>query len=258
MASVRLHQALQLPAMKVLNQPQSQGEVETILPPACLQSLQRFSSLLQDLVSQEQLLSSRLHTVSQDLVFVKACIKEITAKGVKRQRKLPAAVEQGPGPWKWRLAATSTISKVVCKGKYFAFQVRLEPLADVQLSPDLTVNLRAQLFASDSPFEPISLNMNGEPILRGGECVEMVYDPAHRTHVAQFNLQITEVSSHYVNGWVRLSIAAERESAFAGLLQPLQVNSIVVRAKEKTCRRFQERERTGKRQQRLRHFPSAL
>jgi len=258
MAFVRLTQAFQLPTIKTPSQPPSPRKAEEVLPPSCLRSLQRFDSLLQDLVSQEQVLSTRLQTVTQDLLLVKTCIREIVAKGIKRQRKLPAATEQCPGRWRWRLVATSAIPKVVCKGKYFAFQIRLEPLTDVQLSPDLTLSLRAQLFASDSPLEPISLNMNGEPIMRGDECVDLVYDHAQCTHVAQFNLQITEVSSHYVNGWLRLSIATEAGSPFAGLLEPLRVDSIVVRAKEKTCRRFKERELTGQRQQRLKRFPTTL
>jgi hypothetical protein len=234
---------------------QGQAEVEQTLPSFISDSLLRFDSLLQDLVTEHQHLSTRLLTITQDLLFIKTCTKDTAGRGIKRQRKLPAVMEHCPESWKWRLSATSAISKVVCKGKYFEIQVRLEPLAESQLSPDLTIDLCVQLFASDNLSDPISLNMNGEPIMRGSEGVQLSYDPAQSTHTAQFTLQITEVSSHYVNGWVRLSIAPEPGSPFAGLVEPMIVDSLVVRAKEKTCRRFEERELAGKCQQRVRNFP---
>ena len=255
MASAGPNQALQLASMKTPYPLQGQAEVEQSLPPFISESLLRFDSLLRNLVTEHHHLSTRLLGITQDLLSIKTCIKDTAGRGIKRQRKLPAVIEHCTESRKWRLSATSAISKVVCKGKYFEVQLRLDPLGESQLSPDLTIDVCAQLFASDNLSDPISLNMNGEPIMRGSEGVQLSYDPVECTHTAQFTLQITEVSSHYVNGWVRLSIGPESGSPFAGLVEPMVVDSLVVRAKEKTCKRFEERELAGKCQQRVRNFP---
>jgi hypothetical protein len=62
-------------------------------------------------------------------------------------------------------------------------------------------------------------------------------------------LKINEVSSHYVNGWIRVKVAAEGSE----WVQALILEDVVVRAKEKTCRKFREREMEGLPQRRVRN-----
>ena len=247
--------ALTLPSVSTFPPIELKRETEFQLPASILASLQRFDRTLQDLTQQEGVLTSRLHTISEDLLQLRVRALELAAEAIKRPRSLPAT-EKSSKDRRWCLRALTTLPSAICKGKYFELAIRLEPLADVQLSEDFVLSLSVCLFRSDSPLEPILLNMSGRPIIRGDEKGNLVYDPMEKTHVARFRLQITEVTSHYVNGWVRLSISPAPDSPFSDLIEPFILDRVVVRAKEKTCKIYLERQLAGKRQPRLRNFPS--
>jgi hypothetical protein len=62
---------------------------------------------------------------------------------------------------------------------------------------------------------------------------------------------VTEVSSHFINGWVKLVVLPGGDH---GEIEPLVCNNVVIRAKERTCKKFLERQSRGKPQHRVRNF----
>lgn len=149
----------------------------------------------------------------------------------------------------WKLALYEPLLLPICKGKYFSLQICLEPIQETVRTAEISLPIIISLETSDVPGQSIDVNMSGFPIIRGESRSILRYDPCKRIHICSFRLKITEVSSHYVNGWIRVKVAAEGSE----WVQALILEDVVVRAKEKTCRKFREREMEGLPQRRVRN-----
>ena len=149
----------------------------------------------------------------------------------------------------WKLALYEPLLLPICKGKYFPMHICLEPIQESIRTAEFSLPVTISLETSDVPGQSIDVNMSGFPIIRGESRSVLRYDPCKRIHICSFRLKINEVSSHYVNGWIRVKVAAEGSE----WVQALILEDVVVRAKEKTCRKFREREMEGLPQRRVRN-----
>ena len=200
---------------------------------------ERHEELLRTLADQQTQLQTRLQALRTTLnASLPTCKPEP-----------PAAVLQTECMWK--LALKEPMLLPICKGKYFSLHICLEPLRETAFSAQVPLPVALSLETSDIPGQSIQVNMIGRPVIRGDSHCVLRYDASKQTHTGNFRVQITEVSSHYVNGWIRLVVAAEGSAK--GLVQALVLDDVVVRAKEKTCRKFREREEEGLPQRRVKN-----
>ena len=151
----------------------------------------------------------------------------------------------------WKLVLEEKLANPLCKGKYFSLKIGLKSLENEGCLLEKEVNVKVSLQTSDA--QTLQINMLGGAILCGDTHCTLRYDQKKEMHCGCFRLKITEVSSHYVDGWVRVVVSAcEAEDR----VQSLVLEDVVVRSKEKICRKFLERERNGLPQNRVRnrHF----
>lgn len=198
------------------------------------------------------LLSQQEDLLAVKLVQLKAnctALKDTLAYELPRRRF--GDFERTNPPYKWQLTTVENLPNPICKGKYFHLQVCLKPISSFAFPIDSRVPVSIALFTSNSPAAEIPDNMAGEPIIRGQTRVMLKYDSELQLHTAKLKAQVTEVSSHFINGWVRLVVLPEGEQTD---IAPLVFNNVVIRAKERTCRKFLERQSKGKPQHRIRNF----
>lgn len=207
--------------------------------------IEEHEKLLALLSQQEDLLAVKLTQLKANCIV----LKETLAYELPRRKY--EDLERSDLTYKWRITMVKDIPNPICKGKYLDLQVCLKPLGDSAFPVDTRVPVSIVLLTSNTPALEIPDNMAGEPIVRGQTRAMLKYDSEFHMHTAQFRLQVTEVSSHFINGWVRLVVLPGTESAD---IAPLVVNNVVVRAKERTCRKFLERQRKGRTQHRVRNF----
>lgn len=204
-----------------------------------LLSCERHEELLQTLAAHQAQIQGRLQALMDNL-----------------NTPLPAVQPEPPAPrpqteCMWKLALSEPLSLPICKGKYFSLHICLEPMRETAFSPEMPLPVAISLETSDTPSQSLHVNMLGKPIIRGQSRCVLRYDFCKETHNGHFRLQITEVSSHYMNGWIRLIVTAEGSEK--ELVQALVLEDVVVRAKEKTCRKFREREKEGLPQRRVKN-----
>ena len=80
--------------------------------------------------------------------------------------------------------------------------------------------------------------MQGRPIIRGKDTEIMIFHPSEGKFLSRIKMQITEVSSHFINGNLTLVISKKDDVAYS--IKPLVLKELVVKAKEKTCKRWRE------------------
>jgi len=203
------------------------------------------SQMLDLLSQQEDLLAIKLVQLKANCT----ALKEKLAYELPRRRFRD--LQTSEQPYKWQLTMVETIPNPICKGKYFDLQICLKPISSTPFPINTRVPVFLALLTSSTPAVEIPDNMAGEPIVRGQTRVILKYDSEYQLHTARFKVQVTEVSSHFINGWVKLVVMPEGEQAE---IAPLVFNNVVVRAKERTCRKFLERQSKGKSQHRIRNF----
>jgi hypothetical protein len=209
--------------------------------------LEEHESMLNLLSQQEDLLASNLTQLKASCVVLKETLEYELPK--RRYEDL----ERTDLSHKWQITMVEGIPNPICKGKYFDLQVSLKPICESAFPIDTRVPVSITLLTSSSPAVEIPDNMAGKPIVRGQTHAMLKYDSEFQLHTAKFRLQVTEVSSHFLNGWVKLAVLPGTNSAD---IAPLVVKNVVVRAKERTCRKFLERQRKGRPQHRVRNFAS--
>lgn len=205
------------------------------------------TKLLRYTFSEEELESlSKQQGLLQDRVLALKREVQTLSTQVSPARFVPPAREMLYGG---KLILCEKLPNPLCKSKYFHLKIGLESLGDAVYPPELTMVVHVKLETSESTS--LETNMSGKPILRGDGSCTLRYEARKMMHVGCMKMQITEVSSHFVNGWVRLVVSAGGEE-----VQPLVLEDVVIRAKEKTCNRFREREKRGLPQLRIhrRHF----
>lgn len=248
-----------LPSIREVEEAQAESEIQRRHDHKTLLSLQDFEKLLCAVSLQQSDLISRLSAL-------KTCLKDNDDAPLKEtpekvRGKQGREVVEEEYSFLWGLEIVGHMPYPICKGKYFFVEVKAASLRGQELPREESVELEIVLLSSAIPAVEIRENMTGKPILKGQETALLKFSPSENCHCALFKVQITEVSSHFVNGWVHLTVRPKKSEHPEGQseqIKPLVITNVIVRAKEKTCRKFRERERKGISQQRvknLRHPP---
>lgn len=123
----------------------------------------------------------------------------------------------------------------IFKGKYFSFKVSLMQLGRVAFPTNEIIELETSVYTSENIL--ITKNMKGQEIIKGNFIQNMNYYIPENKHVAYIKIQITEVSSHFIDKKLNLKVRA-RNSDFLQVtgwkIQSAFLTGISVKAK-KTC-----------------------
>lgn len=144
------------------------------------------------------------------------------------------------------ISLVEEILSPVCKGKYFTFQVKINNEKNLLIPIEERIQVRLSIYSAENPPKPISKNMNGKSFIKGHTTSIMTYDDKVKTHTGSFKIQLNEVSSHFMNGWVFLVVDAQKPSDFLETIgfniKPLVIKELVIKAKETTCKRWREKD----------------
>lgn len=145
----------------------------------------------------------------------------------------PSPLEQISLPYKAKLKPIQQIPNVICKSKYFRITVQLKTDSGVEILRSDRIELSVCLYTSERLPQKILFTMQGKSIFRGDTTAIMAYDLVESRHLAHFKLQISEVSSHFVGGWVYLIVEAKQSLASRGIyIKPFVIKNLRIRAKE--------------------------
>jgi hypothetical protein len=133
----------------------------------------------------------------------------------------------------FKLYLHASIDPRICKGKYFSFKVILGQLSEFLYPANEVVELEVVVYNNEQAI--VSKNMKGHDILRGNYKQNMHYFKPENKHVAYFRIQITEVSSHFINKTVNLIIRAKKNGFLIKTgwkIQPIVLEGLTVKAKK--------------------------
>lgn len=123
----------------------------------------------------------------------------------------------------------------IFKGKYFSFKVCLIQLGGTVFPANEIIELETSVYTSEDIL--ITKNMKGQEIIKGNFIQKMNYYIPEKKHVAHIKIQITEVSSHFIDKKLNLKVKS-RNSDFLNVtgwkIQSASLSGITVKAK-KTC-----------------------
>jgi hypothetical protein len=245
MASNRPIINFQLPSLQTIEAAWEAEEKPRKRPVLDFKLFEEQEEMLNLLSQQEDLLSVKLVQLKANCT----ALKSIMAYEIPKRRF--GDLETRDQSYKWSLTLVQSIPNPICKGKYFDLQVALKPLCGLSLPVDTRVPVSIALLTANTPGVEIVDNMSGKPIVKGQTRMMLKYDSEFQQHTAKFRVQVTEVSSHFINGWVKLVVLPGGDH---GEIEPLVCNNVVIRAKERTCKKFLERQSRGKPQHRVRNF----
>ncbi|OMJ68264.1 hypothetical protein SteCoe_34347 [Stentor coeruleus] len=146
---------------------------------------------------------------------------------------IPSPLEQTSFPYKAKLKPVQQIPNVICKSKYFRITVQLKTDPGIDILRSDRIELSVSLYTSERLPQKILFTMQGKSIFRGDTIAIMAYDLVESRHLAHFKLQISEVSSHFVGGWVYLIVEAKQSLTSRGIyIKPLVIKNLRIRAKD--------------------------
>ena len=135
--------------------------------------------------------------------------------------------------YQFKLYLHATFDKKICKGKYFSFKVILGQMSDLVYPTNEVAEVEVVVYNNEQMI--ISKNMKGHDILRGNYKQNMHYFKPESKHVAYFRIQITEVSSHFINKTVNLLIRAKNNGFLIKTgwkIQPIIIEGLTIKAKK--------------------------
>ena len=140
--------------------------------------------------------------------------------------------------YEFELRLVSDFSKFICKSKYFCFMVELVALTGKVLSTSDIMPVEVKLYTSEEVPKQITHTMQGKQIIRGKGNEVIGYHGGESKFLVRIKMQITEVSSHFVNGTINLVVC--KKDSVPMMVKPLIIKDIIVKAKEKTCARWRQ------------------
>jgi hypothetical protein len=138
----------------------------------------------------------------------------------------------------FELRLLSEFSKFICKSKYICFIIELVSVTGLSLSTTDVVPVEVKLYTSEDVPKQITHTMQGKQIIRGKGNDVIASHGGDGKFLVRIKMQITEVSSHFVNGTINLVV--EKKDCSPISVKPLVIKDIVVKAKEKTCARWRQ------------------
>ena len=198
-------------------------------------------SLRATLLSANQFLTNQvernkkyIQSLESILAWVSSCSQSCSQEISTLMLSYPTCADQ----FDYELRLASELNKFICKSKYFSFTVELSSVSLKVIPIDKRISLEVKVFTSDQVPKQIVHTMQGKPIIRGRNIETMIYHPSEEKFLVRIKMQITEVSSHFINGCVNLIVSNANESQFS--IKPLVIKDLVIKAKEKTCKRWRE------------------
>lgn len=200
-----------------------------------------FESYLTDLVAQQQEqinrlqarnkwlanrildLHDRFHEVGVDLEHQAKSLKPIPGKKDILQLLYP----DWPRSFEVSLCLSSPLASSLSKKKYIILDVYTTPHHIHPLNQSSTVSLVAELYSSHSPPRSLAINKKGVDLLIGTTQTHMKHCVKRKCYSAYFKLRVSEVTSHYMNGWIFIVIRPESIEQFP-YIKPLILKNVVV------------------------------
>lgn len=141
----------------------------------------------------------------------------------------------------FKLRLKEPLGLPLCKGKYFRFQVVLANVSGIDYLIREKVTLGVRLYTGLKPHREITMSLRGAEIIKGNKNAEIYFDEKLHLYLADFKIQINEVSSHFsgINLFVQANDSDFIEKT--GLaIKPLLVKDISIKSKEKICRKIRD------------------
>lgn len=214
------------------------------------QSLKAQGQIMKQIIGENQSLYLKLKELKKDIAQLQIQCREgsplqdfLTEK--PNNENVVELVCRGRQEFDWSLQLVKGMASPLCKGKYFHFKVRLVSVEDAAFPTEERVQLMAAVYSADSPPKPILHNMTGGAMLKGYPESLLSYDSKAGCHMAQFKVQLNEVTSHFRHGWIFLVVQPKyaHSDSFDTLrerIKPLVVDNLVIKAKETTCKRWRQ------------------
>jgi len=105
----------------------------------------------------------------------------------------------------FQLSLVEPVLTPLCKGRYFNLKVSLEGPSPLPCN----VRVEVMAFTSGSTPQRIENNMSGAPFIRGEYQATLQCDLQFKSWGTCLKLQLSEVSSHFPNGWVYVVVQAK-------------------------------------------------
>ncbi|OMJ70368.1 hypothetical protein SteCoe_31677 [Stentor coeruleus] len=199
--------------------------------------------LKKSLVSANRFLSSQIEknkkhikSLQNLLCWISSCSDSINPE----LTSLMLANVSNEDHYDFELRLISDFNKYICKSKYFTFIVELHSLTGRTIPHSERINLEVKLYSSDVVPKQLINTMQGKPIIRGRGTETMIFHPTENKFLVRIKMQITEVSSHFINGNLNLVVAKKNDGHYK--IKPLVLKELIIKAKEKTCKRWREQD----------------
>ena len=188
----------------------------------------------QFLISQIDKNKKYIRSLQSVLAWISSCPETVNPE----LTSLMLSNNQPESIYDFELRLVSEFNKFICKSKYFSFIVELVQLTNINLPNNQKIPIEVKLYTSETLPKPIVNTMQGKSIIRGRNTEHLVYHANEGKFLVRIKMQITEVSSHFVNGTINLVVSSKGDSDFS--IKPLVIKDLVIKAKEKTCIRWRE------------------
>ena len=132
-----------------------------------------------------------------------------------------------PRRFDYSLCSSSPLPPSLSKKKYTILDLYTSPHHSVPFNQCSTINLVAELYSSHFPPRSLSTNKKGAKLLVGTTQSIMKYCVKRKCYSAYFKLKVSEVTSHYMNGWIFMVIRPESLETFP-YIKPLIMKKVVV------------------------------
>ena len=199
------------------------------------------NGLFSQVATQTSGIQEQLNSLENNLSALWPVKDRILAKRIPNKQTLSTYLHPSVTSFELSLELHGVVPNPVCKGKYFSFEVRLQTQG-VSLPTSEEIQVRAAISSADTVPQQLTVNMRGQPLFKGGVQTTVRFDPNERVHKGHFKVLITEVTSHFRNGWVFLVVTADEGGEFLARtgysVKPLVVEHLVSKAKETICSRW--------------------
>mmetsp|Transcript_3299 Transcript_3299/g.5082 ORF Transcript_3299/g.5082 Transcript_3299/m.5082 type:complete len:270 (+) Transcript_3299:29-838(+) len=224
----------------------SQMNQSNLLSQKMFQALKLQGELMTRIIDQNKQLQEKLIEIRQEIDKIQGNVNsEHTSLKIPSKQTLLHLICPDAQEFMFSLELKGGIPNPICKGRYFGLKVQLMPLSSRVFPREEKLRLEVKIYTAEDPPKEISHNMNGLGILRGQSTSILAFNTKENRHTANFKIQLNEVTSHFLNGWVFLVVVPTTESDYIKSssygIQPLVVKHLVVKAKETTCKRWREK-----------------
>ncbi|CAG9326791.1 unnamed protein product [Blepharisma stoltei] len=148
---------------------------------------------------------------------------------VPRKRDLINMIICGNKNYQFKLKLDSSFPKCVSKSMFFDFHVTVKAYNGESLAENSEILLKVEIWSAECPPKRLFNNKSGRDLIINDTCNLKFYS-RRKKHLAFFKVKITEVTSHFMNGWVFLLITADSRD-LSQLFQPLVIKHVYVQSK---------------------------